>query len=398
MPKPRLIIFFFFFLACNITFAYSQMNSFKMMADYLAESSHRDINIVENNNVLKIYYWPIGFRDEYQGYVDAKKTVLKYINQIENNGIESLEFIQTSWGIPVITTKLYRKNDIKSEVFVKDYHVCEKVQPSLFPARKLLLLFDIPVTMNFGQPFDPFIFKTGIRPELRLKICKGVIAYTQIEFYIHNEYDVHEYVYPGSTGILLMKTINDNTLTFTNIGIMGTDIYGVDEEINISLYNNLFALEFHGGIYGDYEFKNSKFKYYKFDKNLALLKFLYFNEKYDCVLKFFGGRFLYGDKGVGCEISRVFNEVEIGFTGIKSGGDIAANVFFSIPFFPKSRRSLAKHGISFKKSFHCKYWYYSNDLGKEPMLPTSIKSITGYSNPHHFSFMSKFYKNHDNTE
>ncbi len=52
-----------------------------------------------------------------------------------------------------------------------------------------MLLFNIPLSVNFGQPFDPLIFKTGISPEFRYRLFHNIIAYYQFDFYFHNVFE-----------------------------------------------------------------------------------------------------------------------------------------------------------------------------------------------------------------
>ena len=157
----------------------------------------------------------------------------------------------------------------------------------------------------------------------------------------------------------------------------------------MSLLDDNISFSLHGGFYGDLFFKDNKFKYRKITHKLALFKLVYSIDTYDCKLEFKGGRFLYGDKGVGIGIARIFNEIEIGFTGIKTKGDIAANIYFSVPIFPKTRKSLANYGIAPVRHFKLKYWYYTNKLGREPVISTTLQNIEGLASPNHFKYMSQ---------
>ena len=384
-------------MTCIINSAFSNKNEKNQLADNLAESGHRDIYIVEKSNVLQVYYWPIGFRDDYKGFVDVKKNIVKFLPHINHNGIEFIEFNQTSWGIPTVTARVKKENIMKSINFIRKYYSFKKTikNSSIFhPSKRLMLFFNIPLSVNFGQPFDPLVFKTGISSEFRFRLFQNIIAYYQFDFYFHNEYDVHEYYKPGNIGLMIFNTFKDHVISVTNIGAFKKDIYGINEELYVSLFDDKISFGFHGGYFGDLFYKKNAFRYRDIEYKLALFKLIYSIDTYDCKLEIKAGRFLYGDKGFGAEISRVFKEVEIGFTGIKTKEDIAANVFFSIPLFPKTRKSLVNYGIAPAKHFKIKYWYYSNKLGREPQISTSFKNIVGLSNPSHFEFMTKHFKDY----
>ena len=394
MKYIRVITLLFYILICSPSQAHSENNKIQSLIDELAEAGHRDILFKQEGDTLKIVYWPIGFRDDYQGYIDLKRMIIKYIENSQKREVNFIELIQTSWGIPTVVSRIQRTNLSNKINFTKKYNSLKKTDYSsicnLSP--KLMVLFDIPLSVSFGQPFDPLIFKTGIRPEIRYRLTNGILAYCQVDFYFHNEFDVHQYFKPGNIGVMVAKTFTDRIISVTNIGAFRKDLYGLNEEINVSLGDDKISVTFHGGLYGNLFFKNNKFKYGEIVHKLALLKLVYSIETYDCKLEFKGGRFLYGDKGIGFGISRVFKEIEIGFTGIRTKGDIAANIYFSIPIFPKTRKSLANYGIASVKHFKFKYWYYTNKLGREPEISTSLRNIEGLASPNHFKFMSQTFR------
>ncbi len=384
------ILFSWCFMFCinnNVT-AYD----FQSFADNLAESGHRDIQFVRDGTILKIFYWPVGFRSDYNGYENIKNKTLKLLPVFRNIGIKRIDIIQTAWGIPVVTSQLLTDCTSERISFTKKYFPDLYDVNTYYPAKKGLLFFDIPLKANFGQFYDPFIFKTGIGHRFTYRLSDAVLANFEVDFFLHNEYDLHEYYKPGNIGIMAARTISEHMISFTNIGVFRQDIYGIDQEFFLSMYDDILSINFHGGLYGEQRFENHEFKYKKISHKLALLKMTYSDAAYDCRITLMGGRFLFDDKGFGAVLSRTFREVEIGFTGIKTGGDLVLNVFFSVPLYPQSRSMLAKHGIGHVKHFKMKYWYYSNNLGREPHISTRRQEINGLANPAHYKFMSQRYK------
>jgi len=378
-----------------VTYSSSQADvipsNIQSLVDELAEAGHRDISISQNADTIQIMYWPIGFRDDYRGHNDIKKRVLTFIKSSKNKNVNYIELIQTSWGIPTVTAVINCQKPPYPLHFTKKYTVSKKSN-LYYPSKRFMILFDIPLTASYGEYYDPLKFKTGIRSEVRYRLSGGLIIYGQIDYYIHNEFDPDELYKPGNIGIMAARAFNDYVISVTNIGAFHNDIYGIDEEIQISLLDDKISLGLHAGYYGDLFFEKNKFHYYDMEYTLALLRASYSYDTYDCRIALKGGRFLYGDYGAGIELSRVFREIEIGFTGIKTKNDIAANVFFSIPFFPKSRTSLAKYGIAPVKHFKHKYWYYKNKLGREPKISTSLRNIEGLASPKHFNYMSRTFR------
>ncbi|MFA6472295.1 MAG: hypothetical protein WCU00_09675, partial [Candidatus Latescibacterota bacterium] len=107
-----------------------------------------------------------------------------------------------------------------------------------------------------------------------------------------------------------------------------------------------------------------------------------------------GGRFLYGDFGYGVDISRVFKEVEIGVSGIRSGPDVVGSIFFRVPLLPKIRKTRTNYGIDMVKNWGFTYRYDSrgtvydqNEIiykAFEPEVGMSFRDFTGMSRPTHF--------------
>ncbi len=388
------ITLLFYIFIYSSSQAYSKNIIIQPLIDELAEAGHRDIKYEQVGDTLKIIYWPIGFRDDYQGYEDLRSRVLKFLEYLKSNEVTFIELTQTSWGIPTITSQIQLNKSFNTYNFTKKYSSTRKLHSSsiYYPSKRLMILFGIPLSASFGQYYDPLIFKVGVRPELRFRLYAGLLAYGQIDFYFHNEYDTKEFYRPGNIGIMAARTFYDRIISVTNIGAFHTDLYGFDEEIQISLLDDKISLGLHVGYYGDLFWKNNMFRYRPLNHKLSLLRVSYSFENYDSKIELKGGQFLYGDKGVGFEINRVFKEVEIGFTGIKTKDDIVANIHFSIPFYPKTRKSLANYGIAPVKHFKLRYRFYSNDLGREPEISTSLKNIEGIASPNHFKYMSQTFR------
>ena len=261
-----------------VTFSLSQADvtpsNFQSLVDELAEAGHRDISISQNADTLQIVYWPIGFRDDYRGYTDCKQKVLHFFSTSKNTTIKYIELIQTSWGIPTVTVVINCQQSPDFIHYTKKYAI-QKKSKVYYPSRRLMILFDIPLTASYGQYYDPLKFKTGIRSEVRYRLPGGFIVYGQIDYYIHNEFDSDELYKPGNIGIMAARALNDYIISVTNVGAFHNDIYGIDEEIQFSLLDDRVSLGLHVGYYGDLFFEKNKFNYYDMEYTLALLRASY---------------------------------------------------------------------------------------------------------------------------
>ena len=57
----------------------------------------------------------------------------------------------------------------------------------------------------------------------------------------------------------MARTVRDNIISVTNIGAFREDIYGLDQELSVSLMDDKISFEFHGVLYGDQVFKKNEF-------------------------------------------------------------------------------------------------------------------------------------------
>jgi len=110
MRNTSVIILLFFILIFSPSLLQSENNKNQSLINELAEAGHRDIVFEQKGDTLKIAYWPIGFRDDYKGYIDLKKRVITYIDNSHKNEVNFIELIQTSWGIPTVVSRIRRAN------------------------------------------------------------------------------------------------------------------------------------------------------------------------------------------------------------------------------------------------------------------------------------------------
>ena len=377
----------------------SEDNAYKSFISETIRAGHRNIGLIEKKDTLYITYWPIGFRDDYEAFKDIRRRVIYYYEQKKENRSKTIELVQTSWGIPIIKANIEYEEAGSNDRFTNVFkaYPSEGLGKNHYKSRKFFVLLDIPLAMKFGGLQDPFVFKTGIRPDFRFWVHPGVIAYSQVDLYVHNEFDPKMWYKPADMGLMVAHPLSEKILSITNVGsFTHKNIYGIDEEIKFSFFDGDFSLGLHLGLYGDIWFNDNRFKYTGLNKKLEIASLTWSYWRYDCSLKLKGGRFLNGDKGAGIEISRVFYEVEIGFSGIYSGNEFNGYIDFSIPLFPKSRRSLASNGIAFVRNLRYSYRYNSKGIshdpnetekGVEPEVGISFREIEGLARPVHFRHM-----------
>lgn len=370
---------------------------FESLIDSLSASGNRDISLSERGDTLRVRYRPVGFRDEYYAFCTAHAQTEAWLKKTENAKIEYLIFTQTTWGIPFIRAIVSRKT--ASTEFQRDYTDDYDIRNTETQYRSLpfLLQFDIPLKADFGNFYDPLIFRTGIRPDVRIMLKPGLVLYGQIDLYMHNEYDPHMWYNPVNVGVMYARPLHQKALSVTNIGAFNKELYGIDEEMRVSLQKDRLTIGVHGGIYGELFFRNNRFEYTELNKYMAVFRVSSSNVLYDCTIGIKGGRFLFGDSdfGYGFEISRVFKEFVIGVSGIHSGPNLLASIDFRMPMFSKKRKMRTLYGIDVVNNWGFTYKYdLSYDQRSiykpfEPEVGMSFREIEALSRPVHFINMSQ---------
>lgn len=385
-------------LPCSIKAADTNSH-YEPLIDSLAASGSRDLSLSEQGDTLRISYRPMGFRDEYHAFSTVHDQTETWLNKTDNTKIKFIEYDQSNWGIQLIRALVSRKSSARE--FQRDYTTDNELHNSETHYRSLpfLLQFDIPLKADFGNFYDPLIFRTGIRPDVRLMVKPGLVLYGQIDLYMHNEYDPHMWYNPANIGVMYARPLHRKVLSVTNFGAFIKELYGFDEEIRVSLRKDRLTVGIHGGAYGDLFFRNNRFEYTELNKYMVVLKALWSYAPYDCTLGLKGGRFLYGDFGYGVEISRIFKEIEIGVSGIRSGPDVIGGISFRMPLFSKNRKARTRYGIDIVKNWGFTYRFDSRgmiydpqaiiDKAFEPEVGMSFREIESLARPVHFTYMSQ---------
>jgi hypothetical protein len=99
-------------------------------------------------------------------------------------------------------------------------------------------------------------------------------------------------------------------------------------------------------------------------------------------LKATWGKFIYHDKGVRLDVSRQFDEVDVGFFILRTGEGRNGGFSFSIPIFPSKRLSPGRVRISPAPYFPWSYWYKGmTDYGLQYQTQNNVDGFFKKLNP-----------------
>jgi len=368
-----------------------------------AEAGHRDIHLSVNGDTLRVSYWPLGFRNEYVAFTDFRKRIAMLVQGPRYASVKQVELYQTSWGMSLLQTGCIKNASIKTHTFRRFFSLrpVGNNYTAYHPSKKILVQINIPLVMSFGDFYDPLVFKTGIRPDIRYVVRPGIIVYNQFDLYVHNEYDRTMWFRPANIGLVVLKPFTESLLSVTNIGaFFQRDLYGIDEEIIYSLRDDMYV-RFHLGAYHTIGYENYHVEYERnvltCEKKTMIASMHVLNDRYDGMIVIKAGRFLNGDRGVGLGVFRLFYDVEIGFSGVYSDNEFNGYIDVSLPLPPGNRSSFASHGIAPAREFRLKYRYNSRTItfdpdekpkGIEHELGISFREIMGFTRTEHFRHLA----------
>ena len=364
------------------------------MLKSLANAGYTDIEMESDCDTLTVGYWPLGFRDDYQAYRELYRT----LRNKSDGSFDTFELHHGVWGFQLIGST--GNIDTVPDDIQYDFGVQEDIQ---LPSPRVMLLFDIPFDASFGNYFDSLVYKTGITPDMRIQVLPGVVMYGQLDLYVHNEYDPDMWYKPGDIGVSIIRALNEKTVTVANIGVFRDNVYGMDCFFKTHIREDSIAFSIHGGLFGNAIFEDNTFYYGSMKHNYLVAEAEVPVPEYDCYVTLSYGKYLYGDDGLGVGVSRIFKDINIGFQGVVSDGDLIGFIDVSIPLYPPQRKSVSYYGVGMVRNFDFTYRYDSDGMPDRPKNPKAFvphtgityDKIIGNARPQHFKYMLENYNDWD---
>lgn len=327
----------------------------------LERSGYRHVHAAVSGDTLHVQTWPVGFGDTYRGM----ENIAVQVAACNVPGVETISVVQAPWGVPVL--RYVARADAPFPA--GRWHGGGDILPGsgTFSPGNFLLSVDIPFAASFGALDDPFIFSTGLRPEMYWNPYNGLIGFTGVDLYAHNEYDPSDWYHPANMGVLFARKFSSRLTAATTWGAFGIDeLWGAQVEAEYGFDGSSWSVGMRSGVFGDFWFENDRFGYDDIEHGLALLRITYCNIPYDTTVHVQGGRYLFGDYGAEAGISRMFRETEIGFTGVVSEGEFNGYIHCSIPLFGSSGRRIAGDSIGMVPRVRYRYRYNSKTISHDP--------------------------------
>ena len=359
----------------------------KDLVERLEYSGHRLVHAAISGDTLHVSAWPSGFGDPYQGMANIVTSAAK----CNIPGVNTVSAVHAPWGVPVL--RYTGRVDAPFPAGRWQGGGDSLLSDGKQSLQNLMLSVDVPFAASFGALDDPFIFRTGLRPELYWNPLNGIIGFAGVDLYAHNEYDPSAWYRPANMGVLYARSLSDRLSAATTWGAFGIDeLWGAQVELDYGIGDSRLSLGMRSGLFGDFWFEDDRFGYDDPEHELALVRLSCADVPLDVTVHVQGGRYLYGDYGVEAGITRMFRELEVGFTGVVSEGEFNGYIHCAVPLFGKSGRRIAGGNIGMPPRVGYRYRYNSKTIshdptsrprGFEPFYIPGWRTVAGSASPAH---------------
>ena len=359
-------IILFFSLILLLQIQQTKAAEFENLYRWMKDSGFENIQINELNDTLILSYENRIFRHEAEAIahliknipIPRKSTLIilpKYLNipmlqlKLDINDLEQFQ-LKTISLLDFVNKIVYRMgtDHYKQKTKLKN--------ASLFKAD---VFIEPKLSMQLGNYDRPIQALIEMAPTLQIQLGKGLQLNTQFLIPLYNNLRSMEDVSLRS-GILNISQnlrLPDDFFITASAGIFTYDRLGVDLKTKKYFLNGRLGLSTQMSYTTWTEFTHELNNRY-FDKDnyfIGRIGAEYRYARYDLLIGASYGSFLYQDKGWRFDLYRQFNELIIGFVGIKTADDYNAGFYLSFPLLPMKYKKLRKIRIRPSHSFNWGY-------------------------------------------
>lgn len=315
----------------------------------LVREEFENIAVVEDDREILITYENRLYRSE----LTALEHILQILSSISfENDPQVITLISQHRQMPLIKTTLHlhQKKGMLDSLDVS-LHVDSEWE-TLKSARKVKISnyqFDILAHIWYnaalGNFDDALRDRINFVPQFNIVAWKGISFSGQLittlkdelKEKMQNDFRNENDTRLGRFVLNYTTRLPHTTFLSTTIGYFNGHRYGLDMEAKKYFFEGRWSIGTKFGYTGYAAYIDDTWHYTNIIENGSFTGFLSAAYRYaplDLTLEMTYEKYLYDDKGWRFEMSRQFDEIEIGFFAMETGGGENAGFFFSIPIFP----------------------------------------------------------------
>jgi hypothetical protein len=211
----------------------------------------------------------------------------------------------------------------------------------------------------FGDYANPVASRTGIAPELRTTLRRGLTVSAQALVTLQDDVPTGESrVRPGLVTINQMVRLPGNVFISATAGTFNPDRYGADVEARAWFAGGRLSAGAQLGLTGAAVYDRDGWYRTPMRDETALVDVAWRVMPYDLLLRATAGAFLADERGVRLDVSRRFGELEIGWFVLASEEGENGGLVLRIPLLPRDYGRPAPLRLRTAETYRWQYRYH----------------------------------------
>lgn len=210
----------------------------------------------------------------------------------------------------------------------------------------------------FGAFDNPVASRTGVAPELRMDLRRGLSISAQALVTLQDDLPTGESrVRPGLVTVNQLVRLPHNVFVSATAGTFNPDRYGADVEARAWTPDGRLSVGAELGLTGAASYARDGWSRTPMRDRTALVDVAWRVMPYDLLLRATAGAFLEDERGVRLDVSRRFGELEIGWFLLASEEGGNGGVVLRIPLLPRTYGRPAALRVRPAETFRWQYRY-----------------------------------------
>lgn len=210
----------------------------------------------------------------------------------------------------------------------------------------------------FGDYDNPVASRTGVAPELRMDLRRGLTVSAQVLLTLQDDVPTGESrVRPGRVTVNQTVRLPRNVFVSATAGTFYPDRYGADLEARAFAAGGRVSVGAELGLTGAASYAREDWHRTAMRDRTALVDVGWRVARYDLLLRATAGMFLEDERGVRVDVSRRFGELEIGWFLLTSEEGENGGVVLRIPLLPRTYGRPAPMRLRPAESYRWQYRY-----------------------------------------
>ena len=211
---------------------------------------------------------------------------------------------------------------------------------------------------SFGDYDNPVASRTGLAPELRIDVRKGLSVSAQVLITLQDDLPTGESrIRPGLVTVNQLVRLPHDVFVSATAGAFNPNRYGADLEARAYFANGRLSAGAELGLTGAASYARTGWRRTAMRDETTLVDVAWRVMPYDLLLRATAGAFLADERGVRLDVARRFGELEIGWFLLASEEGNNGGLVLRIPLLPRTYGRPAPLRLRTAEAYRWQYRY-----------------------------------------